>query len=114
MAVVEREHTRREIAENAFEIRARRLRRTPRFLGLLLGIGELKRHRIEGFGENAELVARRDGLPAREIALRNGARAFGEEAKRWGEPLRENDGQAKRRGEREQQREGQRHGIEPL
>ena len=58
VAVVEGEHARREIAEDAFEIRARGLRRAARLLGLLLRIGELQRHRVERFGEHAELVAR--------------------------------------------------------
>ncbi len=81
VAIVEREHAGREIAENALEVCARRLGRAARLLGLLLRLGELRRHRVERFGQHAELVARGHRLPAREIALRDRARALGEQTR---------------------------------
>src|SRR5437899_11441931 len=78
MFVVEGEHTRREIPENAFKVSARGLRRAPRLLRFLLRFGELRGHRVERFGEDAKLVARGHRLATREIALRDRARAFGE------------------------------------
>ena len=93
IAVVERKHAGRQIAEDAFEIRVRGFDRAPRFLGLGARLGKLRGHRVERLGENAELVARRDGLSAREVALGDRARAFGEKAERRGEALRQHDGE---------------------
>ena len=43
---------------------------------------QLRGHRVERLGQHAELVARSHRLTAREIALRDGARAFGEQPER--------------------------------
>ena len=71
--------------------------RAARFLGLLLRLGELRGHRVERFGQHAELVARGHRLPAREVALRDRARALGQEPERRREPLRQHDGEARAR-----------------
>ncbi len=61
-----------------------------------LRVGELRGHRVERLGQHAELVARRDRLAAREVALRDGARALGEQAQRRGEALGQHDREAER------------------
>jgi hypothetical protein len=66
-------------------------------LGLPLRLEELRGHRVERFGEHAELVLGRDRLAPREIAFGHRARALGETPERRREALGQHDREAKRR-----------------
>ena len=112
--VVESKHTGGEVGENAFKVGAGGLDRLPVLLLLLLRFCKLRRHGVERFGEYAELVAALHRVPAAEIPLSDGARAFGEEAQRPAELFRKQDRQSERRQQRKQQRQRERQRVKTL
>ena len=112
--VVEREHARREVREDAFEVRLGV--RELGFLALRFGarLGELQRHAVERAREHAELVAARVGRALAEVALRDRARAFDEHVERRGKPFGQQERGGERGEQREQQRERERDAVEAL
>jgi len=82
------------------------------FLALLFRFGKLRRHGVERFRKDAELIAALHRMTAAEVSLRDCSRTFGEQAQRLAELLGEDDGEPKRREKRQQQRQRERHGIQ--
>jgi len=112
--IVECEHAGGQIGEDAFEIGVGRLDGVATFFGVLPRFGQLRRHRVERLGENAELVAALHRMASAEVALRDRARAFGQKTQRPADLLGQDHGKAERGKEREQQGQGQRKRVESL
>src|SRR5258707_13766032 len=98
-AIVENEHPRGQIGENAFqvplggfELRLIELRDAPCFAQLL-------RHAVERLSEYAQLVPARDRSPAWEITARPGLSPFG----KHGKGGRQTPGQEERERDRRKQ-----------
>src|SRR5712691_6302679 len=113
-AMIKNEYTRRQIGENAlqvrlggFELRLIEQRGALRFAQLLS-------HAVERLREDAQLIAARDPGAARKIAARHRLRALGEHGKRFRQAPRQQERECDRRKQSEQQRQGQRENVDFL
>ncbi|MNC85849.1 hypothetical protein D3C83_14650 [compost metagenome] len=93
--LVERQHAGGQVREQALEVGLGLRERRLIALGLRARFRQLQRHRVEGLGQHADLVARCDRRTLAVIAARHRARAFHQHAKRRrqavGEHERERD-----------------------
>ena len=85
--IIESQHSRRKIGQDAFEIGSRRLDGAMAFLALLFRFGKLRRHGVERFRKHAELIAALDRMTAAEVSLCDCSRTFGEQPQRLTELL---------------------------
>ena len=107
---VENQHAGGQVGQDRLEIAARRLHFRPVPLGVAPRLIELAGHAVEGLGQDAQFVTAVDRLARREVALRHGLRAFGQDVERRGEAAGHQVGQRKgaEQGDEYGQGQGQR------
>ena len=111
---VERQHAGGQVGEQALKIGLGLHQRRVVALGLRACLGELQRHRVEGLGQHANLIARSNRRALAVVAAGHRARAFHEHSERGRKPVGALERERQRREQREQERQGERHAVEPL
>ncbi len=111
-ALIKNEHTRRQIGENALQVRLGGFELRLIEQRGALRLAQLLSHAVERLRKDAELIAARDPSAARKIAARYRLGALGEHGKRFRQAPRQQERECDRRKQSEQQRQGQRENVD--
>src|SRR6266581_2859264 len=113
-AMIENEYARRQIGENALQVRLCGFELRLIEQSGALRLAQLLSHAVERLREDAQLIAARDPGAARKIAASHRLGALGEHSARSRHAAPERERKCDRRKQSEQQRQGQRENVDLL